>query len=1455
MAELDALYDAAIAGDAEAIAKLEMEADTLNENDETILHIESEKGNLERVRFILREFANKNLLAKLTICDRSALHHATCGNNTEVAEVVIDAARRHLPVPSFHAFLRQCDEDMLTALHYAVLLGNVAIVKLLVEADPTDNQNIQNNHRFGTPIYIAAEQGHNDIVKVICTTCTAPSLDGPNGSTALHAAIIKNRNNGIEVVEILIDAARRLPSSTSDNDNITDSNPVTSFQASSSSDNDSTDDHPVTSFQAFLRRVDKDLNTALHISVMQGNLATAKLLVESDPSYFGTQNNEGQTPFDIALERGYADIVKMMCTTCTAPYKLYNPDDIRPALHAIINNFDEVRDVIKMTIDIIKCRVILETDEDLDRVHEYLHEIFCEYDQYHNYRHTILELAVERNYVEVVRIILDIQNLAWRIDEDFISLMPLIYKAKDKEYQNMVNVLTEAYEAGNELSKKLRNPADFSKYLQNLVIQNQANLISAIGRRQPETVFDLLRSHGDAESLVMFVDNLGWTALHHAVYHEFDPIIYSIVQAQKTFGHNFWYKTKISTPFHVAAERGYTSAMILLMQLWPSSSSAYISVDKNEQNILHLAALQSKKEMIQEILKYCREECKIEFVNKQDINGNTPLHLLIRRGCLVPELFGYEKLDIMLKNNENWTAPDMLYFEDEIIDQQVQIKIILDGIQSDQEKDVFFSSPVLSSKRDAKDAILYRRGKLMIQEKHAQIKEDNHAIASCFADAIAGDVVSKAALEMEADILNEEGKNILHVESMRGYTERVRYIVREFANKNLLVKLDGSKQTALHLAADHGHDQVVAVLIDAARHLPSSSFSSENSQVTPFQAFIRKATIPMRNTALHLAVLNVNVAIVKLLIQADPNDNHIQNSDGKTPIYIAAEKGYKDIVKEICTTCTALSLDGPGGRTTALHALIQNIGQVTEEAVDVIRMIIDSAKRWSGVDFEALFSRTNELGSTVLQLAVDRNSEDAVKLILEEDPAYQHGHEIKRSCLMRLIYKAIDNGYSNDIVQLLSQTYQVGISPDHKGALELILAIQRLDEDSVLTLLEDSKNLVTFEEENGWTPLHYAAYHEFDSILEAIIQAQEEVGHQFVYGNMVSTPFHVAVKHGYTSTLLQLMELWPISSSASVSSNSPYTAVDKDGRNILHLAAADNNKEMVQGILKYCPEKYKSKILKQQDFNGDTPLHLLISNGCYIPELIKHKGLDTMAKNKNKFTPRDMLYVKDELVADQVHIKIALDGVQTDQSVWKPWAKRTEKRTDIWKSNKVSQTKRKKKDAKFEEGKKLLMDAKHEQMKKDLERYKMRTNTQIIVTALITTVTFTVGFTMPGGLYQSGDVNEGLVVLSRKTAFNAFMVSDALALLLSTSSLFFYFLESMNEDPRQVSKLNAASTVLNIVSVMAMMLTFIAGTYVVLSHSPALAITVSVIGSLFFLLIIVLSIKIVYDRKVKKDED
>ncbi|KAL1826898.1 hypothetical protein ACET3Z_005310 [Daucus carota] len=218
--------------------------------------------------------------------------------------------------------------------------------------------------------------------------------------------------------------------------------------------------------------------------------------------------------------------------------------------------------------------------------------------------------------------------------------------------------------------------------------------------------------------------------------------------------------------------------------------------------------------------------------------------------------------------------------------------------------------------------------------------------------------------------------------------------------------------------------------------------------------------------------------------------------------------------------------------------------------------MVDAAKCWSraqnasAADFEALFSRIDEVGRTVLQIAVERKDVNAVRLILEKDPAYKPGGEMKRNGLMRLICKAIDDECSDDIIQALSQTYRDGIiDHDPNDVLALIHAIQDLD--------------------------------------KAVPRAAEN---RKVVAHVVDT----------------------------------------------RKAAADNRKEMVQSVLKYCPNKYKDKILQQKDKNGDTPLHLLISHGCFIPALIKHKGLDTMARNKRDFTPRDMLYVEDATVVDQV---------------------------------------------------------------------------------------------------------------------------------------------------------------------------------------------------------------------------
>lgn len=187
--------------------------------------------------------------------------------------------------------------------------------------------------------------------------------------------------------------------------------------------------------------------------------------------------------------------------------------------------------------------------------------------------------------------------------------------------------------------------------------------------------------------------------------------------------------------------------------------------------------------------------------------------------------------------------------------------------------------------------------------------------------------------------------------------------------------------------------------------------------------------------------------------------------------------------------------------------------------------------------------------------------------------------------------------------------------------------------DSVFRLLREDGDLVSKADSEYWTPLHYAAYYDFYSILEATHIGYKAEEYESANRRWwVPTPLHVAAKEGHTSTLMKLMELLPAYL---------YVAADSLTRqNILHLAVLASKKEMIVHVIEKCPEEHIDEMLNQQDVNGDTPLHLLIRDGCFVPELIKHKEIDRMVKNRQYWTSFDMLYFKDQIIADQVRVRI-----------------------------------------------------------------------------------------------------------------------------------------------------------------------------------------------------------------------
>lgn len=142
----------------------------------------------------------------------------------------------------------------------------------------------------------------------------------------------------------------------------------------------------------------------------------------------------------------------------------------------------------------------------------------------------------------------------------------------------------------------------------------------------------------------------------------------------------------------------------------------------------------------------------------------------------------------------------------------------------------------------------------------------------------------------------------------------------------------------------------------------------------------------------------------------------------------------------------------------------------------------------------------------------------------------------------------------------------------------------------------------------------------------------------------------------------------------------------------------------------------------------------------------------------------------------------------------------------------------------------------------------------MIVATLVATVTFAAGFTLPGG-YNSGSPDAGMAILSRERAFQAFVVTNTIALMCSTSAVFLYFSAFYLETYREIFYQYDLASGLVFVALGSMVLAFVTGAYAVLSNTIGLAITVCLIGCFAALMYFCWLVKTAKKWSTQKDGD
>ncbi|KAF5962141.1 hypothetical protein HYC85_003350 [Camellia sinensis] len=208
-------------------------------------------------------------------------------------------------------------------------------------------------------------------------------------------------------------------------------------------------------------------------------------------------------------------------------------------------------------------------------------------------------------------------------------------------------------------------------------------------------------------------------------------------------------------------------------------------------------------------------------------------------------------------------------------------------------------------------------------------------------------------------------------------------------------------------------------------------------------------------------------------------------------------------------------------------------------------------------------------------------------------------------------------------------------------------------------------------------------------------------------------------------------------------------------------------------------------LINQKDLDGNTSLCL--PPDCYEAGLVKHPKADMMAFNDDSLTP--------------------LDVVCSNKSV-EPWntklrgfTKRNFTNTD------ANQGRR---DVFNRDKDEIVTKERYHVLEKVLlADIRRSADTHLIVAALITTATFATGFTVPGSYDAHQGLDHGTAILARKAAFKAFVITDFMAMIFSTTAMLIYFIVASDSDRDKLLRHYASAFYLIVIAVGAMVLAFI----------------------------------------------
>nr|TKS02783.1 hypothetical protein D5086_0000159620 [Populus alba] len=294
------------------------------------------------------------------------------------------------------------------------------------------------------------------------------------------------------------------------------------------------------------------------------------------------------------------------------------------------------------------------------------------------------------------------------------------------------------------------------------------------------------------------------------------------------------------------------------------------------------------------------------------------------------------------------------------------------------------------------------------------------------------------------------------------------------------------------------------------------------------------------------------------------------NKKGEIPLHLAARYGHSKVVKVLIDRAKARPTDPESG--------------VTEEK-KMLRM-------------------TNEEQDTALHEAARNRRSHVVELLTKEDTEFSYSANVHGETPLYIAAASRKGpGRKKVIDEILTNCISVEYGgPNGRTALHAAISVR--DHGTAKKLLDKEKKLTKTTDENGWSPLHYAAFYdcsartvevllEYDASAAYIAETEKKrtdlqiaetekkrTDHQIAGTEKKRTALHIAALRGHVKAMELIVSRCP----------DCCELVDNRGWKALHYAVASNDIVAFEQCLRI---RLLDRLKTKKDEKGNTPFHLI----------------------------------------------------------------------------------------------------------------------------------------------------------------------------------------------------------------------------------------------------------------------